>query len=641
MSREVDQESEEQEQEGEDIEEDEEGDEEERRTYLDEEAEEGEEGDELDDEERLSEQEDAASQENMLHTRSSRPRVPDFDGPSSGATGIQPTQDDPGTQANLNEIASVSTPEAVDADLRSVVDREESALGSDSEGDHDDNNDGDSDPGSDGEYLDEAAKKVREDARVARMIAEAEARAALPSDESARRASQLLKGGRGKDATIDLIQTVETSVDAIGDLARKFGSVGTASVSRDGPAPAMQAEESAEAAEAKLALTVSKEDFARMRVVGQFNLGFIIALRPAAGPSSSSSAAADDDPPTGTDAAPSRHDELFIIDQHASDEKFNFERLARATVLRHQRLVVPRPLELGAVELEVAAAHRDALLKNGFVVDVADDDDEAVDDDDDDDEKYAQAVSMGAEGLGAPGAAGRRRATLLALPTSREATFSPRDLDELLALLAEAQPASVAPPPPPPTTDPSTAWRDSSLPPSPSAPPHTSAAAAAAAAPVVRPSKVRRLLAMRACRSSVMIGRSLTRGQMARLVRHMGTMERPWNCPHGRPTMRHAASLGGWGGWREGDGLWGMRDRTVGEGEDGDEGAVEAHEGEDWGDRGTWVKDDGEVDWEGWLEAPEEAEQEDEEEGGREDADEDAGEEEAADMSDDDTGGDA
>lgn len=45
------------------------------------------------------------------------------------------------------------------------------------------------------------------------------------------------------------------------------------------------------------------------QVLGQFNLGFIIA----------------------------RHrDDLFIVDQHATDEKYNFERLQRDTVLQGQ-----------------------------------------------------------------------------------------------------------------------------------------------------------------------------------------------------------------------------------------------------------------------------------------------------------------
>ncbi len=107
------------------------------------------------------------------------------------------------------------------------------------------------------------------------------------------------------------------------------------------------------------------------------------------------------------------------------------------------------------------------------------------------------------------------RCQLLSLPMSRETTFSLADLEELLFLLAD-NPTSSA------TT-------------------------------VPRPSKVRKMFAMRACRSSIMIGKALSHRQMEKVVRHMGEMEKPWNCPHGRPTMRHLCGLGAWEerGWTE------------------------------------------------------------------------------------------
>ena len=49
-----------------------------------------------------------------------------------------------------------------------------------------------------------------------------------------------------------------------------------------------------------------------MEVVGQFNLGFIIARIKS---------------------------DLFIVDQHAADEKYNFEMLQRTTRLQPQKLV--------------------------------------------------------------------------------------------------------------------------------------------------------------------------------------------------------------------------------------------------------------------------------------------------------------
>lgn len=55
--------------------------------------------------------------------------------------------------------------------------------------------------------------------------------------------------------------------------------------------------------------------------------------------------------------------------------------------------------------------------------------------------------------------------------------------------------------------------------------------------------KARAMFASRACRSSIMIGKAMDKGQMARVVAKMATIEQPWNCPHGRPTMRHLADI--------------------------------------------------------------------------------------------------
>ncbi|RHY34056.1 hypothetical protein DYB32_001181 [Aphanomyces invadans] len=84
---------------------------------------------------------------------------------------------------------------------------------------------------------------------------------------------------------------------------------------------------------------LSKADFRRMEVVGQFNLGFIIA----------------------------RLDrDLFIIDQHASDEKFRYEMLQQTTVIHQQPLVRPMPLDLTAVEEMTILDHLPLFKKQGF-----------------------------------------------------------------------------------------------------------------------------------------------------------------------------------------------------------------------------------------------------------------------------------
>ena len=339
---------------------------------------------------------------------------------------------------------------------------------------------------SDEDYLDDEDKKSREEATVAELIKQAEEKAAMPSLDNIRRADQILKGRGQKDSTTQLIYMIDESVERIDQQLQTLKTALQASTEYSF-APNSTAPTEDTSAEERLALTVSKADFTDMHIVGQFNLGFILAVR---APSSSTP-----------------NPDLFIIDQHASDEKYNFERLQANTVVQNQRLVHPYRLDLTAIEEEIVLDNTDALLKNGFRVDMDTSGDEEV----------------------------GRRCQLVSLPMSREITFDVTDLEELIALLAEGPSSS-------------------------------------SSEKVPRPTKVRRMFAMRACRSSVMIGKTLTLKQMGALVKKMGEIDKPWNCPHGRPTMRHVCGLQEWEGWKEGGGLAGTEDA---------EGKV------DWG---TWIE---------------------------------------------------
>lgn len=62
----------------------------------------------------------------------------------------------------------------------------------------------------------------------------------------------------------------------------------------------------------------------------------------------------------------------------------------------------------------------------------------------------------------------------------------------------------------------------------------------------IRCSKIRAMHAMRACRSSIMVGKPLIKKAMLRVVRNLSELDKPWNCPHGRPTMRHLMELRDW-----------------------------------------------------------------------------------------------
>lgn len=404
------------------------------------------------------------------------------------------------------------------------------------------------DEGSDEGYLNDEDRKMKQDAQVAKLIQQAEEQAAIPTEDNLQRAGRILQGRGLKGSTIDLLQTLHTSCQRLEDQLQTFEQNLQQSLKYSAGSSQLSHPASEETAEQTLSLTILKEDFSRMRVIGQFNLGFILAVRPS----------------TSTTAG----DELFIIDQHASDEKYNFERLQTTTVIQNQRLVRPKILDLTAVDEEIVIENQAALTANGFVVDVDESGDEPV----------------------------GRRCKLVSLPMSKETTFSLFDLEELIALLGDS-PHSTSKL----TTQPSSSNIDQST---------------QRQKHITRPTRTRRLLASRACRSSIMIGKTLQKRQMQMVVRHMGEIEKPWNCPHGRPTMRHVLGLGGWVAWEEGDGL--------------------ADEDEGQGGRG--------VDWQGWLKERDGVRSEgfacgeedaDEESGDGGEADDQEGEEEEVEEADD------
>ncbi len=232
-------------------------------------------------------------------------------------------------------------------------------------------------------------------------------------------------------------------------------------------------------ATAELERSFQRSDFAALRVIGQFNLGFILAVL---------------------------GDDLFIIDQHASDEIHNFERLQRTTTLNKQPLIRPQALELTPAEMQTVLQHMPVFSANGFDIE--------------------EAPSHEAD---AP------RLRLTAVPVSKNTVFDAADVHELVSLLDGHAP--------------------------------TQGPLGSLEGGVIRPAKVRSMLAMRACRCSIMIGRALDvqqvcaacasllcsaallmslpacRPQMERVLAHLAELKAPWQCPHGRPTMRHLADL--------------------------------------------------------------------------------------------------
>ncbi|KAI7892356.1 uncharacterized protein EV154DRAFT_191776 [Mucor mucedo] len=186
---------------------------------------------------------------------------------------------------------------------------------------------------------------------------------------------------------------------------------------------------------------ISKPDFAEMKVLGQFNLGFIITNL--------------------------NDKDIYIIDQHASDEKYNFETLQQITKMETQSLYSPQELDLTASEEHVVMDNLEIFKANGFGVQVFPDNEPT------------------------------KRIRVISQPVSKNTMFDKKDFCELIYLINE-RPGEM-----------------------------------------VRCSRVRNMFAMRACHKAVRIGQSLHPKKMTQIVQHMGEIDQPWNCPHGRPTMRH------------------------------------------------------------------------------------------------------
>jgi DNA mismatch repair protein PMS2 len=213
---------------------------------------------------------------------------------------------------------------------------------------------------------------------------------------------------------------------------------------------------------------VTKDDFPQMTILGQFNLGFILA--------------------STTDG------NLWILDQHACDEIYNFESLRHTTTLYPQPLIAPLPLELSLAEESCILDHRDIFTANGFRL------------------QYDDAQPP------------RHRWSLTGLPHSgapegRTAVqYGPSDVQALCAILLnlhdENHDSTVVD-----TSGNQAVRRYAALP------------------------KTIALWASRACRGSVMIGQALSRTEMERIVQRLAGVEDPWHCPHGRPTLCHVHAM--------------------------------------------------------------------------------------------------
>jgi len=231
-------------------------------------------------------------------------------------------------------------------------------------------------------------------------------------------------------------------------------------------------------------------DFESMDIIGQFNLGFILAR--------------------------CRNNHLWILDQHACDEKFNFERLCATTTVHEQKLIAPLPLELSPSEESCVLDNMDIFEKNGFRF------------------RYDSKKPP------------RHRLSLTALPHSgsggdghKAVQFGKEDVGALCAILgADGASSSLGL-----VAGSGTGADGSGLYGNNAVRRYAGGNNNMEGPSIVRLPKAVAMFASRACRSSIMIGTALSEKELKAVVRKMKDVVQPWDCAHGRPTIRHVTDI--------------------------------------------------------------------------------------------------
>jgi len=133
-----------------------------------------------------------------------------------------------------------------------------------------------------------------------------------------------------------------------------------------------------------LSTVLTKNDFTEMEVLGQFNLGFLICKL-------------------------GKH--LFIVDQHAADEKIRYERNWKDSKILTQPLLAPLSLELNSVDECILIEKCEIFERNGFKIII---------------DRNALISN---------------RAKVLGVPSVKGATFGSSDVSELISIVADSEDA--------------------------------------------------------------------------------------------------------------------------------------------------------------------------------------------------------
>ena len=200
--------------------------------------------------------------------------------------------------------------------------------------------------------------------------------------------------------------------------------------------------------------TIEKEDFYQMNIIGQFNKGFILT---------------------------SLNDSLFIIDQHASDEKKNYENLLNNLTLTKQPTLIPIKIEMFSIaEKNLIYLNKEIYSQLGFEIKK------------ELDELY-----------------------ILTFPSIYSYNFKYEDFINIVNKLKENNYK---------IKEEKIIKND-------------------LIKKLFLSDRVLKYIATKACRMSIMIGDTLNDKKMRNIINNMSNLISPWNCPHGRPTMRFLCNI--------------------------------------------------------------------------------------------------
>jgi DNA mismatch repair protein PMS2 len=205
--------------------------------------------------------------------------------------------------------------------------------------------------------------------------------------------------------------------------------------------------------------TFEKSNFTSLNIIGQFNKGFIIANN--------------------------SNNELFIIDQHAADEKKNYEDLLNNIKIVKQPTLFPIKIELLSISEKNTVFEKKNLFERlGFTI-----------------LKQSNKENT------------REDLYITTFPSIYSYSFK---YDDFLNIYHKLEQGGYK------LNDEITSEELRKL---------------------FLSDSVLRYVATKACRSSIMIGTGLDKIKMKSIIRNLAELLSPWNCPHGRPTMRFLCKL--------------------------------------------------------------------------------------------------